>query len=939
VEIERAGGQAARFGAAGVLGLFGAEASFGDDGPRAVRAALAIRDACRGAIGMAGGIVVIEAAGASGAAIEAASALSRMAKPGEALIDENSTRDLVDWVETARLGRFARLIGLKLLTQTPFIGRRAELGQIEAALRVAVDEKRGRVIHLRGEAGIGKTRVAGEAARIAEALGFVQAVAHVLDFGGRNRRDAIRAILRALLGLGDDSNAAAIETAAQSMRARLDSTAELDEAVLLDLLDAPMPPRQMALLDAMSGTARTEARLNLIARCLTTLARECPLLLLFEDVHWADDVTLEGLAACASVTVATPTILVATTRIEGDRLNAAWRARTGGAGVSTIDLGPLSEPEAHALAAAVGAPDGRRLAACVARAGGNPLFLEQLLRLSISRGRAARIESAEPASLRSVAQARLDLLPTSSREGLMTASVLGQSFSAAALAALMGVEEFDHEALTAHGMVRREGETLRFGHALLREAIYAMLLPSRRRALHARAADWFGARDPTLRAEHLEAAGAPEAAAAFREAAEAQLRVYRYARAAALAARGAGLARSPSERTQLLGMQGQASHDLGDMAAAARAFNAALAAAQTPLERASALGGAAAVKRVTDDLEGAFRDVDAALQLATGPEATRERARLRHLRGNLLFPRGDAAGCLREHEASLVHAREVADPALEAAALGGIGDAAYLAGRMTSAYRALGVCVQIARQHGFGRIEVANDAQRAVTGTFILPLRDAVSDLEQAREATRRVGDRRAEINSFAGTVWALFDLAEYERALVAAEEARALVRRLGAFRYDPLFLMTIGRSLHRLGERRAGLERLREAVSAAEASAPPFHGPECHAALAEATEDARERSVSFERCSALIAARCVGHGPLRVHPICARISLAIGDETRARAHLDALSNLAEADAIIPARIRADIGQAGLEGVSTARQAALRDEARSYGLADCCGDF
>ncbi|MEZ5930821.1 MAG: AAA family ATPase [Alphaproteobacteria bacterium] len=787
-EIERAGGRASRFGATGVLGLFGAEASFGDDGLRAARAALAIRDACVGTIGMAGGMVVIEAGSAGGTAIETASALSRAAEPGVMLIAPDTAGDLAGWIETAPSARFMRLIAMRSLPQTPFIGRRAELGQIETALQIAAEEKRGRVIHLRGEAGIGKTRLAGEAARLAKDQGFVQAVAHVLDFGGRNRRDAIRTMLRALLGVDDDSEARLVEAAAETMRKRLDRCSELDEAVLLDLLDAPIPPHQLALLDAMPGLARAEARLNLITRSVATLAIEHPLFLLFEDVHWADQVTLEGLAALASTTVATPTILVVTTRIEGDRLNAAWRASTGGSGVSTIDLGPMNEREAHALAAAVGGPDERSLAACISRAEGNPLFLEQLLRLRVSGERARPTGAAEPASLRSVAQARLDLLPESSRETLMAASVLGQSFAASALAALMERGEIDREALTAHGMVHGEGVAFRFGHALLREAIYAMLLPSRRRALHRRAADWFAERDPTLRAEHLEAAGAPEAAAAFRDAAEGQLRVYRYADAAALASRGAALARSASERTELLLMQGQALHDLGDMAAAARTFDAARAAALSPLEQARALYGAAAVKRVVDDLDGAFRDVDAGLRLATGPDSTQERARLRHLRGNLLFPLGDAAGCQREHEESLVHAREAEDPALEAAALGGIGDAAYLAGRMTSAYRALGVCVELARQHGFGRIEVANDGQRAVAGTFTLPLADAVIDLERAREATRRVGDRRSEINTFAGTVWALFDLGQYERAVAAAEEACLLVRRLGTRRYEPPF-------------------------------------------------------------------------------------------------------------------------------------------------------
>ena len=936
-EVEAAivaeGGRSERFGADAVLGLFGAVTSFGDDCLRAARAAFAIFGGPGGAIGLSNGAVVVEQGALfSGPAIETASALSRSARPGDLLICPRAANTLADRVVVETQKSCTRVISLNEPPLIPFVGRRAELTQIEAALQVALEDRRGRVFHIRGEPGIGKTRLAAEAARISETHGYTCRVAHVLDFGGASRRDAIRAMLRELLGTGAAREPRTTTEHALTVARRFMSLSDAEEALLYDLLDAPQATDRAAILDAMSHTARNEGRRSLVRLLVAAAARQQPLFLLFEDIHWADKVTLAGLAAYAGATVAAPVVVMVTSRIEGDQLDAGWRARTNGASVSTIDLGPMDVQEARALAAALTSSDSRDLDSCIDRAGGNPLFLEQLLRFAIAGKRSADMPLEVPASLRSVAQARLDLVDPETRDTLTTASVLGQSFTGKALAHLLECDGIDEEMLTGHGMVRAEGGGFRFAHALLRDAVYDTLLPSRRRALHARAAAWFEARDLTLRAEHLEAAEAPEAADAFRAAAVEQARGYRYTRAVRLVERGLGMVQTADIRIALRLLKGELLHDLGDMSGAADAFAAAKAAAVEPLDETRALLGSAAVKRVTDDLAGAFDDVEAAVRLAGAAGAEAELARLHHLRGNLLFPRGDTKGCREAHETSLSHARNAGDRALEAAALGGIGDAAYLAGRMKTAYDALGNCVSIASEHGFGRIEVANRAQRAVAATFLFPLAEAVAEIETAREACRRVGDRRSEINSYAGTVWALFDMAEFQACAEAAETARGLVHKLGAIRYDQIFLMYLGRSLHRLGDRKAGLERLRQAADFAESSGPAFHGPECYAALAEAETERALREAALDRGDELIGAGCVGHGPLRVHPLVARVAWELGDTGRAVASIRALTAFTAAEPPAPARFYAALWQRIL-GEDDARQpVSLQAEGKALGL-------
>jgi ATP/maltotriose-dependent transcriptional regulator MalT len=107
---------------------------------------------------------------------------------------------------------------------------------------------------------------------------------------------------------------------------------------------------------------------------------------------------------------------------------------------------------------------------------------------------------------------------------------------------------------------------------------------------------------------------------------------------------------------------------------------------------------------VTDDLAGAQADLEQAETAAKRHHLTAEQARIHFLRGNLCFPRGDIDGCLQEHGVALELARRCGATELEAMALGGLGDAEYVRGRMISAHDRFRQCVELCEQHGFGRI-------------------------------------------------------------------------------------------------------------------------------------------------------------------------------------------------------------------------------------------
>src|SRR5207253_2762408 len=130
------------------------------------------------------------------------------------------------------------------------------------------------------------------------------------------------------------------------------------------------------------------------------------LLIVVEDLHWSDPPTLTSLAAVAGAVPAGPALLVMTSRREGDPLDVAWRARCADTPLTAIDLGPLRKTEALAFASGFIDASHRQAIECVERAGGNPLFLEQLLHHA---GEGA--EHAVPPSIQSLILARMDRLP------------------------------------------------------------------------------------------------------------------------------------------------------------------------------------------------------------------------------------------------------------------------------------------------------------------------------------------------------------------------------------------------------------------------------------------------------------------------------------------------------------------------------------------------
>ena len=352
---------------------------------------------------------------------------------------------------------------------TRLVGRDAELSMVAGRLGGAAEGAPG-VVVVAGDAGLGKTRLVREVAAQARDRGWTVLAGGCLELSeGATMLAPVAQVLR---GLARDRG----------------------EAELARLLEGPA--RRLARLapeldidsDGLEGGS-TGQMLVSFHRLLRTLADERPVLLVLEDLHWADATTRDLLQHLASRLDDERLLVLATVRTDDlDRrhpLRPVLAEIVRRPETRRIDLGPLDTPTLAAhLARLLGEGHGRDLLAIAERASGNPFFAEELLE--------AGVDGSLPPSLEEVLSLRLERLPPEAQQLLGEASVLGTNVDAALLASITGLDRpAAQSALRAaldDGVLLVDGEDYAFRHALLREVATQRLLPDQRIAVHAAAA-------------------------------------------------------------------------------------------------------------------------------------------------------------------------------------------------------------------------------------------------------------------------------------------------------------------------------------------------------------------------------------------------------------------------------------------------------------------
>ena len=428
-----------------------------------------------------------------------------------------------DPVPTRRLVAIGPRDGLVGRIEARLVGRRWEMAALDAMVDRAIDGHGG-VVNVVGPPGIGKSRVAREAAAAAAGRGVEVVWAFCESHASDIPFQAVARLLLAGTGVTDLDG----EVARKKVRQQIRDAKPQDLLLLDDLLGIADPDLPLPQIDPDARRRRLTALLN-----AALLARTEPALYIIEDAHWIDAVSELMIADLIAVIPRTPLMMLVTNRPQYEG------ALTRVARAQTISLAPLTDSDTAALLAELLGPDpslGDLAAAIAERAAGNPFFAEEMVRELVQRGvltgehsgylcHTNVAEVSVPATVQAAIEARIDRLDSGAKRTLNAASVIGSRFGAELLTALDIDPMFDE--LVATELIDQIGFTPRaeytFHHPLIRAVAYESQLKSDRAEVHRRLAAAIESRSPesadqnaALIAEHLEAACDQLAAYAWR---------------------------------------------------------------------------------------------------------------------------------------------------------------------------------------------------------------------------------------------------------------------------------------------------------------------------------------------------------------------------------------------------------------------------------------
>jgi tetratricopeptide (TPR) repeat protein len=266
-------------------------------------------------------------------------------------------------------------------------------------------------------------------------------------------------------------------------------------------------------------------------------------------------------------------------------------------------------------------------------------------------------------------------------------------------------------------------------------------------------------------------------------------------------------------------------------------------------------------------------------------------ARLYHLRGNLYFMLGDLAACREQHERALEHARRASSPELEARALSGLGDAAYAEGRMVTAHECYRRCVELARAHGLGRVEVANLSMVSIARYYANDPRGTLEEALAAIEGTARVGHLRAEVIARDAAYMALHDMGEVGRAAEHLARAHELARRLKSRRLEAEVLLFWAQVQLAQGCREEALSSLHEGLAISRETGMDYIGPALLGALAITTGDPSERPRVLAEGEGLLRRGSLSHNHLWFYRDAIEAALQVDDWDEADRFASALED------------------------------------------------
>jgi class 3 adenylate cyclase/tetratricopeptide (TPR) repeat protein len=547
-EIERFGGTVEKFVGDAVMAAFGAPMAHEDDAERAVRAGLRILEAIdelneaepglelslRVAVNTGEAVVALGARPAEGEGfvtgdvVNTAARLQEAAPVGTLVVGEKTfqtskhtieyeelepisvkgkAEPLSVWLAKRPRGRVG--VEVEQAVPAPFIGRDHELALLKDTYARTLRESSVQLLTLTGEPGVGKSRLVAELRSfVAEQPGpVVWRQGRCLPYGEGITFWALGEIVKAQAGVLESDSP---EEASKKLVLAVQEV--VTEASEREWFAERIAPLVGATTAEAAGAVERSQSFAAWRRFLEAIAWKAPLVLAFEDLHWADDAMLEFVEHVADWSTGMPLLIVCTARPELYEHRPGWGG--GKRNSTTASLTPLTTDETARLIAALLARavlPVETQAALLERAGGNPLYAEEFVRMLSDRGIlerdgsvirvAAGAEIPVPETIQALIAARLDTLAPERKSLLHAAAVVGKVFWAGAVASVLGVadhavEEALHE-LSMRELVRpvRTSSVLgedeySFWHVLVRDVAYGQIPRAARAAKHRAAAEW-----------------------------------------------------------------------------------------------------------------------------------------------------------------------------------------------------------------------------------------------------------------------------------------------------------------------------------------------------------------------------------------------------------------------------------------------------------------
>ncbi len=765
---------------------------------------------------------------------------------------------------------------------TRTVGRDGELGTLRTLFSEAVDEGRPQLVTVRGDAGVGKSRL------LADFVDWLELLpTEVWFFRGRAtpaERARPYALLRTVVAdrfeLADSDRPEVVEQRLQDALGAVspDPDAGAKAHAIGRLLGFTVDERAGGAPAADPAGPRERA-LEHLADYLRRLAEQHPVVVMLEDLHWADDASLDAITAVLAHLSSSRVLLVATAR------PLLWERRPhygeGVAGHRVLALSPLTRGESRALLADVlqhaddvPAEVSDRV---VTAAEGNPFYLEEIVKWLVEVGvidtsgptwhvsgqRLAQMQV--PPTLRAVLQARVDALDLAERAVLQRASVIGRVFWRGAV---VGVGDADRVPVAPDDVpplldrlrdrevvFRREKSAFAddtefsFKHALLRDVTYDTMLREQRRRLHAAAAHWLeqataaaGRADEyaVLIAEHLEDAGeGGQAATWYLRAGRAAFAGSAFRESLDLLRRAQGLAEDPLLHIDVLVALAAAQDRIGDVPgeeATLAELRARAAQVDDPARGADVLMAEASWYFRRSAYEESAARAARATTLADRQSDPHRRTAARLWRGRALTWQGrhdDARAALDE---ALRHAQAAGDAVSSAEALRYLAIVANNVSDYTTGERLLREALQTLGTAGSATDRASVLGQLGAVLYNAERLEEAAAAFEEALRIFSLAGYRYGEAVC-AGNLASVFGARhELARALRQAHEALAVVRALDDREGTATTLGLIGDIHRRTGRRALARTTLRECIGLA--SELDFHYVESDARLMLALVD-----------------------------------------------------------------------------------------------------